>query len=118
MRASNPAVLLTPVSAGSGNITVMAAGSEVVFSAAVQAVIGAGTRSARRISSVTVGPLREGGQAQATVTLNGPVETRRIFKAKLRLVGQMNTRQRQHCEWGPLLPLSPDLGSWGGCACP
>ena len=52
-----------------------------------------GTPSARRLSSVTVGQLREGGQAQATVTLTGPVEPRRIFKARLRLVGQMHTRQ-------------------------
>ena len=51
------------------------------------------TTSKRTLKSVTVGPLREGGQAQATVTLSGPVETGRIFKAKLRLVGQLHTRQ-------------------------
>ncbi len=56
-------------------------------------LIPTGTPSAQRLRSVTVGQLREGGQAQATVTLTGPVERGRIFKARLRLVGQMHTRQ-------------------------
>ena len=78
----------TPAATGSlpmFTITVAAAGTPPL--------IPTGTPSARRLSSVTVGQLREGGQAQATVTLSGPVEPGRIFKAKLRLVGQMNTRQ-------------------------
>ena len=94
MRASNPAVLLRPVSEGMANVTVMAAGTQAMLSSVtVASSTTAGTASARRLVSVSVGALREGGQAQATVNLNLPVEARKIFKAKLRLVGQTHTRE-------------------------
>ena len=93
-RASNPAVALRPVSAGMAHVTVTAAGvSATLPSVTVASSTTAGTASARRLSSVSVGALREGGQAQATVRLNLPVEPRKIFKAKLRLVGQTHTRE-------------------------
>ena len=51
------------------------------------------TPSSRTLSRVSVSPgLVEGGQTQVTVILNLPVETGRVFKARLRLVGQSNTR--------------------------
>ena len=93
-------VVLTAVSNGSSTVTVTVntvstAPYTVTVGPATPPLVPIGTTpSSKRISSVTVGPLREGGQAQATVTLTGPVEPRRIFKAKLRLVGQMHTRQR------------------------
>ena len=98
MRASNPAVALRPVSAGMADVTVTAAGVSAPLSdvTVASAPTGTGTGSSRNIVGVSVpgGSIREGGQAQATVTLNAPVEQGRIFKARLRLVGRWHTRER------------------------
>ena len=48
---------------------------------------------ARTISSVSLGTIAEGGQAQATVSLNGAVPAGQFVRVKLRLVGKLNTRQ-------------------------
>ena len=48
---------------------------------------------ARGIRSVSLGTINEGGQAQATVTLTGPVPERQFVRVKLRLVGKSHTRQ-------------------------
>ena len=98
MLASNPAVALRPVSAGMADVTVTAAGVSAPLSdvTVASAPTGTGTGSSRNIVGVSVpgGSIREGGQAQATVTLNAPVEQGRIFKARLRLVGRWHTRER------------------------
>ena len=113
-RSSNPAVLLTPVSAGIANVTVTAAGSQAVLPAVEVMPMATGTGSIRWIASVRVGQLREGGQAQATVSLNAPVRPGNIFKAKLRLVGQMHAR-----EAGIVTPLaSPPHRTVGGVRVP
>ena len=93
MRASNPAVLLTPVSVGSASVTVTAAGSQAMLTVPVKSPMVTGVPSARRLSSVSRFTVREGGQAQVTISLNAAVEPRRTFKAKLRLVGQTQTRE-------------------------
>ena len=48
---------------------------------------------ARGIHSVSLGTINEGGQAQATVTLTGPVPAGQFVRVKLRLVGKLHTRQ-------------------------
>ena len=48
---------------------------------------------AKGIRSVSLGPINEGGQAQATVTLTGPVPAGHVVRVKLRLVGKLHTRQ-------------------------
>ena len=47
----------------------------------------------RSISSVSLGTIAEGGQAQATVSLNAPVGAGQFMRVKLRLVGKLHTRQ-------------------------
>ena len=98
MRASNPAVALRPVSAGMANVSVTAAGVSAPLSdvTVASAPTGTGSGSIRYITRVSVpgSQIREGGQAQATVYLNAPVRQGSIFKAHLRLVGQMHTRER------------------------
>ena len=47
----------------------------------------------RTISRVSLGTIGEGGQAQATVTLNAPVGEGQFIRVKLRLVGKLHTRQ-------------------------
>ena len=98
MLASNPAVALRPVSAGMADVTVTAAGVSAPLSdvTVASAPTGTGSGSIRYITRVSVpgSQIREGGQAQATVYLNAPVRQGSIFKAHLRLVGQMHTRER------------------------
>ncbi len=48
---------------------------------------------ARGIRSVSIGTIGEGGQAQATVSLTGPVPAGQFVRVKLRLVGKSHTRQ-------------------------
>ncbi len=48
---------------------------------------------ARGIRSVSIGTIGEGGQAQATVSLTGPVPAGQFVRVKLRLVGKLHTRQ-------------------------
>ena len=45
------------------------------------------------IRSVSLGTINEGGQAQATVSLAGPVPAGQFVRVKLRLVGKLHTRQ-------------------------
>ena len=117
MRASNPAVALRPVSAGMANVTVTAAGVSATLPRVTVASAATGTGSIRRITGVSVpgSRIREGGQAQATVYLNGPVLQGRVFKAHLRLVGQTHTRER-----GIVTPLasSPPYRTVGGVRVP
>ncbi len=93
MRASNPALALTPLSAGTASVTVTAAGSQAVLPPITVLPRSVTGTSRRALRYVTVGALREGGQAEATVVLTGPVESGAVFKAKLRLVGQTHTRE-------------------------
>ena len=59
------------------------------------------TPSGRRLTGISPFGVQEGGQVDVTISLNGPVEPGRIFKAKIRLVGQHHTRQA-----GSVAPLS------------
>ena len=117
MRASNPAVALRPVSAGMANVTVTVAGVSATLPSVMVASAATGTGSIRYITGVSVpgSQIREGGQAQATVYLNAPVRQGSIFKAHLRLVGQMHTRERGIVT---LLAYSPPYRTVGGVRVP